>query len=43
MIVAEPQDLNIPTIIRGGAMNGVEQENPQEQMQPQVRLEMQKK
>ena len=43
MILVEPQDLNIPAITRGGVMNGVEQEKPQEQMQPQVRPTTHKK
>ena len=39
----ETRDLNIASITRGAATTGVERENPQEQMQPQVRPVTQKK
>ena len=43
MIVDEPWDLNIIIVTWGGAMIGADQDNPQEQLQPQVRPVAQKK
>ena len=43
MFMSEPRNLNIAAITRGGVTTRVEWENPQEQMQPQVRSVAQKK
>ena len=43
MIMAESRDLNIAVVTQGGEMNGLDQDNPQEHLQPQVRSAVQKK